>query len=481
MEDDATLNFRRHPRLLYLFCLSEMGERFGFYAMRSILVLYMTKILLFSHDHSYTTFAAFSALLYLMPLVGGYLSDLFIETKVATILGGLFLTLGYGLLSLPGIDYFYYSLACIAIGYGFFIPNITKAVGQLYALKDARREGGFSIFYAAINIGALVPPLILPAIIFYWGWRAGFMVAAFGALFGTIIFYFSCKYYLFDRDESKQNVNHIKKYLLIFGMIMSAPLFAVLIEKAYLAYSVLLIFSIFFIYIFFKKAFQFHSEQRRQLFFCLTLIVFSIVFEVLLQQSAMSLTIFVEYNVYRDLRGSIIPTVMFQALNPFFIVILAPVFSKLFLFLDKRNINPSVPVKFAYGTLLMGVAYIIFPAALTQSLSGQISFGWIVLSYFLQSMGELLVSPIGLSMITEMSPKKMMGFMVGIWYFATAIAQILAGFVSQWTSITSHENLPIFTAAAFSDTFMFLGCLSIIAGIIGFITSPKLNKMISIS
>jgi len=474
----------KQPRMLYLLCLTELFERFGHYVMRGILVLYMSKILLFSNDRSYAIFAGFSALLYLAPFLGGHLADKILGTKRAILVGGILLTLGYGLLAVPGTKYFYDALAIIVAGSGFFIPNMAGIVGQLYEKNDARREGGFSIFYAGINLGALIPPIIIASVIFKFGWHAGFFLASIVVLFGTLIFYFSLRNapYVGETPELKQNYSKkiLQYFLIALGTLLLISFFSELIKKPDLANKIVFTSgACFFVYAF-RKSFDFPKTQRDRLFVCFFLTLFSVIFEVLLQQTAMSMTIFVEDNVQRNLNSWVMPTVMFHALNPFFIILCAPLFAKMWLWLDRRNFNPSVPTKFAYGTLLIGAGFVILPFAISQSSTGKIGIIWIVLSYFLQSSGELLVSPVGLSLITEMSPRNMVGLMMGLWYFATAVANSIAGIVSQWTIVAFSVNNPIITAPAYAQTFGMLGVISIIAGVMAFAAIPRLKSMLSV-
>lgn len=480
--DDHSLRTKKQPQMLYLLCFIEICERFGHYAMRGIIVLYMTKVLLFSNEQSYGIFAGFSALLFFTPFIGGHIADEFLGTRRAILVGGVLLTLGYGLLAMPGTEYFYYSLALIVIGGGFFIPNMSGMIGQLYEENDARRDGGYSIFYGAINLGALIPPIIIASIIVRFGWHVGFILAAISVLLGTGIFYFYLRNFpSFRKALEFKNKNTIKNYYLLIalGILFSIPIFSEMLKYPNLENKIVFTLGICFFLYAFKKSFEFSKTQRNCLMVCFFLTLFSIIFEILLLQTAMSMTIFVEYNVQRDFEFWQMPTVVFQALNPLFIICCAPLFSILWVSLDKRNLNPSIPTKFALGTLLMGASFVILTFAISLSSTGKISFAWIVISYLLQSFGELLVSPVGMSMIAEMSPRPMVGLMMGLWYFATAVASSLAGVVSQWTVAASSVNTPIATAPAYARTFGMLGVVSIFAGLMIFAIIPRLGNILS--
>ncbi|MDR3478978.1 MAG: peptide MFS transporter [Gammaproteobacteria bacterium] len=467
---------KKQPNMLYLLSFIEMCERFGHYAMRGIVVLYMTKFLLFSNEKSYGIFAGFSALLFFSPFVGGYLADKFIGTKRAIILGGILLTLGYGLLAIPGTEYFYYALSLIVIGSGFFIPNMSGIIGQLYEKNDARRDGGYSIFYGAINLGALIAPIVIASVVMRLGWNAGFILAALGALLGTGIFYFS----LWNvHPAGNQPPTNNQNFLMTLGVLMMIPIFAEMIKTPNLSNKIVFLLGTCFFLLAIKKSFGFSKVQRNCLLVCFFLTFFSIIFETLLMQTAMSMTIFVENNVNRDFGFWHMPTIMFQSLNPIFIIFCAPFVSKVWLWLDAKNLNPSIPTKFALGTMLMGFSFIILPFAILHSPTGKISFVWIALSYLLQSLGELLVSPVGMSMIAELSPPAMVGLMMGLWYFATAVASSLAGIISQWTVVSSNDNAPIIMAPAYAHVFGLLGAVSIAAGLLIFLIIPKLKTILS--
>lgn len=456
------LSQEKQPNTLYYISASNLWERFGFYTARGILTLYMIKTLLFTHEKAYAVFAAFIALLYLAPMFGGYLADKFLEPKRGVIFGGLLLATGYFCLSVPGLQFFYIALAMVIIGNGFFMPNISSVLGQIYEENDPRREGGFSILYSAINIGAFIPPLISASIIAFYGWHAAFFIAGIGTLLSVLIFHiFVYKHAVLPKIK--------KSYYFFFlsSLILAVFLIETLLKNTHIANAVLFVIGSILITYTLKNTFHFSAQARYKLLACLLLTAYSILFCVLCEQAAMSLTIYTEYNVDRNWSHFLIPTVAFLAFNPLFIIIFGPLASKLWIWLDAKNLNPSIPAKFALGTILVGVGFIILPLAmLIPSPAGQINLGWIVLSYFLQSLGELLVYPVGLSMMTEFSPKKMIGLMIGVWYFATAIANSLAGVASTMTVLPSGNTEPLTTSAAYSQVFGALGWLAVLAGIV---------------
>lgn len=466
------MNPTSQPPALALISATSMWERFGFYMMRSILVLYMAKELSFSTQETYAIFATFSALLYMTPQIGGHLADQFFGRKYMITLGGLLLSAGYFLLALPGLSFFYFGLSTIIVGSGLFVPNISGILGELYLENDARREGGFSIMYSAINLGAFIPPLISAGLIAKFGWHIAFAVAGFGVLLGVIIFNIGLGH-VSQFKKIKNPVLSKTHFLLVPAILVGILLFSLLIKHAHLANIFLFTSSSCLIIYIIKESFKLPSHIRNRVIVSFILTTFSILFWALYAQGAMSLTLFAEYNVQRQTSWGMIPTMMFLALSPLYIILLGPVFAKIWLWLESKNLNPSIPMKFSLGTIFMGAGFAILPFALIAT-TGQVHPGWVVLSYFLQSVGELLISPVGLSMMTTLAPKNIIGVMVGTWYFAMAVANALGGLISTATVAPSDMSL-----SSYMQAFEILGAGAILAGVVILLFSPFLNNMIS--
>lgn len=433
----------KQPKALYRLSIAYIGERFGYYMLSNILVLYMVKVLVLSPNHAYGIFSAFTALLYLGPLMGGPVVDRYLDNRIAVMIGGILISLGYISLSILESQYLYFALATIICGKAFYAPSTVAIFGKLYQENDPRREGGFSIVYTAINISAMIPPLITASIIAYFNWHAAFALAGTVTLVGTFLFNF------FSKDQIyRPKMRTSRHVFLAIGIIFTIYFMALLIHNAHFIYKILSLFSIFIICYGFKKSLAYPSHIRNQLLLCFILTAFSIIFFALSQQSAMSLVLFIENHVNRNLGIFHIPTFFFFALNPFFIITLGPLLATLWSKLNVKNLNPSIPVKFALGTLFLGLGFIAL-------LLGKINLMGVVIGYFFQSLAELLIYPIGLAMITEFSPPSMTGFMIGVWYFGAAIGSACAGFISQWTTSVTYDHV-----------FGLLGCFAISASIL---------------
>ncbi len=455
------LSFKQPP-VLYLLSLAYMGERFGYFMLRSILVLYMIKILLLSADHSYGIFSIFTALLYLAPLIGGPLADQYIGNKQAVMLGGLLLSAGLIILGLDN-NYLYTALGFIICGKGLYAPSIITNIGNLYHEEDSRREGGFSMVYTAINVSAIIASLISGSIIYYFGWKTAFILAGLTTLLGIFLFY------IVNGNKSFLSEIHFTKYAIIFiNILFGICLFNFCLRHKEVFHIILVAMSSILIFYGIKKSYSYSSDVRKKLVLCFALTAFSIIFFILSQQSVMALTLFSEYNVDRNIWILQIPTYSLLALNPFFIITIAPLLSMLWNKLAINNINPSVPIKFALGTIFLGLGFMVLVNAIyfAQSHTGKIDIGWIVISYFLQSLGELLIYPIGLAMITEFAPKDNAGFMIGVWYCATAVGTYLAGWFSQLTVLPSGITDPLKTSIIYAHVFGLLGGVAIIAGVL---------------
>lgn len=442
--------------------------------MRSMLLLYMTKVLLFTDSHSYGIYAIFSAFLYLAAIPGGLVADKLIGSKKAVVLGAVFLISGYAALSLNGKEALYLGLSSVIVGSGLFMPNLASMLGGIYGKNDAKQESTFSLFYTFINIGSFFPPLVCVGMIYYFGWHAAFFIASIGVTFALILFI------TFFRDSllgTHPKIKHPTFIFLTLVLLCVLTVYALSSLVTHTALANILIFTIgaIFVAYTFSLCFKQKTIEKNKLLVCFILIFFSIIFSVLYQQAGMSLVIFTEFNVNRHFLGYLLPTILVQSLNPFFIIVFGPILAWFWDYLGSRSLNPSIPTKFGIGTVLMGLGFILLTIAIYFSPNdGRISSLWIIMSYFMQTIAELFVSPIGLSMVIELSPYNISGLMMGAWYFATAIADALAGVVSKLTTLSSGSNNPILTNHTYSHVFHYVGLYAVLAGLLLLSTAKKL-------
>lgn len=473
---------QKQPKALYLLFFTELWERFGFYTLLTVLILYMTKSLEMTDKHANLLYAAFTSLLYLTPMIGGYLADKYLGFQRSIIIGGFLFIGGYLLAALPNQSTFFIGLSLLICANGFFKPNVSSLVGDLYHIHDPRRDGGFTLFYMGINIGALIPPLIAGYIVTTYGWHAGFILAAAGMTIGQVVFLLMRKCLhgagAYPHQPKVSTVPSATFYiLLLLGIILSLGLchFAflypavtdVIIEVA--AIMILLV-----TYWFMQKEPRY---QRKKMIACLILIVISIGFWAIYNQTFTSLMLFADRNMSKHILGLTLTTENTQFFNPFFIVALSPILNWMWIKLDRFGLNPSTQVKFALGIAFMCAGFLVLTiGAKFFSPKGMTSPWWLVSSYLFQTIGELLISPIGLAMITVLCPKHLVGMMMGVWFFSQAAAFATGGMLANIAAVPAA--IPVMESSTiYAHAFLIYGEISLAFALLSFALLPMLNRL----
>jgi POT family proton-dependent oligopeptide transporter len=471
----------KQPKSLYLLFFTELWERFGFYTVQTIIILYMTKALFMSDQKANLLYAAFSSLLYLTPMLGGYLADRYLGFQRTIIFGGLLFVIAYIITAFRSDSMFFLGLSVLICANGFFKPSVSSIVGDLYHENDPRRDGGFTIFYMGINVGALIPPLIAGALVTHYGWHSGFLVAAVGMLLGQITFMWGKKY-LGDAGLKPKHKVKMPLGKIFYLLLFSGTLLTIFLCRLALNYpeitnflieisaAVILLIVCFFL---FKEP----LAQRKKMFACLILIIISIAFWSLYNQAFTSLMLFADRNMSKQMLGISIDAEVTQFFNPLFIILLSPLLSRLWIRMDQGGLNPSTQIKFALGILLMSGGYLLLAFG-TQyfSIDGLSSPWWLCASYFLQTVGELLVSPIGLAMITVLCPKHLTGLMMGVWFFSEAASFAIGGMLAN-IAATPEKLAPLASLPFYHHAFTLYGLISLIAAIGTFALIPFLNRL----
>ncbi|ABV35716.1 Alkaline phosphatase [Shewanella sediminis HAW-EB3] len=518
-----------HPKGLYICFTTEMWERFSFYGMKYLLLLYLTKYHLFSDGAGLEVLGAYAGLVYSLPVIGGMLADRYLGMRKAVIFGGILLCIGHFLMAVEGhqaiqyaagtelisditlsdgttlvagtvltetiqirdlaaLNIFYLALALIVVGVGFLKPNISTIVGQLYDKDDVRRDSGFTIFYMGINIGAFAATIICVYLGETFGWGYGFGSAGVGMLFGLFTFLKGQKYLKGLAEPSdpqlltEKVLGPINKEQLIYLIaLMSLGLIWLMLQHETLVFAaqqvVLLAAGIGLIG---YAAFKGTREEMHQMSVLMVLIASTIVFWALFEQAAGSMTLFADRVIDRNILNIEIAAGQFGSLNAGFIMLLALPFAALWVWLDKFNLNPNIPVKFGLGIIQAGLGFgVLVLGSNFPDEAGKMSLWWLVLAYLLHTTGELCLSPVGLSAVTKLAIHKVVGLSMGVWFLAMALSETLAMRLGQLTAIdmSSPQGMDIAqTSATYIQLFEFLMWTGIICGAFIIIISPILTR-----
>ena len=585
-----------HPKGLFVLFFVELWERFSFYGMRALLVFYMTKQLVFTDSMSYGIYGAYGSLVYATPVIGGLLADRLLGYRRAIFLGAVLMALGhfamtfdyetlsmvFGSMAMPvegeanvleiaaagttwtlhTTIFFYGALALLIVGNGFFKPNISSLVGELYDdddVEESKRDGGFTIFYMGINIGALLAPLTCGYIGENYGWHYGFGLAGIGMVAGLVIFIvfkdvlgehgYSPYPEKLDADfppeidppqllqwaglalgaglvallagpvigegaeamvgsmtdadgtatylaEMFELLGYLgielavvaaictllsNKHATYLGTFVAIPNIAYLVTRHDVMGGLLLLLGIGVLGSLFWHAIQSEKVVRERLFVVLVLIFFSMTFWAFFEQAGSSINLFTDRNVDRTVFGWTIPASVFQGVNPAFIIMLGPLFSWLWEALSSKDLEPSTPVKFGLGIIQLGLGFVIlFLGAQFAGPEGMVAIGFLLLGYMLHTTGELCLSPVGLSMVTKLSPKETVGVVMGAWFlsssFAHYIAAIFASFASAPEGDSMKEMAATETLPIYAELFSTIGIIAGVVGLFCLLLSPILNK-----
>jgi POT family proton-dependent oligopeptide transporter len=472
------------PKGLYPLFFTELWERFGFYMVQTIIILYLTKGLFYSDHSAYLLYGAFTSMLYLSPVVGGYVADRYIGFRQSIRIGAVLFLAGYFLMSFHNQELFFLGLSLVVMGNGFFKPNVSGIVGELYHKEDPRRDGGFTLFYMGINIGSLIPPIFAGALVAAYAWGSGFLVAAVGILIAIITFAAGEKK-LGDAGliPSNSPLKKSKTFQSLFYVLLLAAIFIgtgvlyLLLHHPQEANIILVIASLSTISGVLLSIFKQQPHQRRKMVACLILIVLSVGFWAIYNQTFTSLMLFADRNMSKELLGFTIDAEFTQFFNPLFIILLSPFLSWLWVRLDHLKKNPSTPLKFSLGILFMSIGFFSLSWGVGFNHNGLASPWWLILSYFLQTCGELLISPIGLAMVTRLAPPHLVGVMMGVWFLSLSAAYGIGGGLATLSDVPKDLSGAA-SLAIYSHAFLIYGSIALALAILAFILTPYLNRLI---
>jgi proton-dependent oligopeptide transporter, POT family len=427
-----------HPRGLFVLFFTEMWERFSYYGMRAILFLYLTKsaqegALGLGEDTAGAVYGLYAASVYLLTLPGGWIADNILGQKKAIWWGGISIMIGHAILAIPGSPgVFFLGLAFVAVGTGLLKANISSIVGELYPEGGAQRDAAFSIFYLGINLGSFLGMFIVGYLGEKVGWHYGFGAAAFAMFFGLINFKVNGKYLknVGEKPETKSSLTYL---YVVIGMLALAAISVTsgILDSIQLANSMKYIISGITVGYFFYIGFLDKSltiVERKRVGVLFILFVAIAIFWSGFEQAATTFTIFADRHTDKDLFGFALPASWFQNANSFYILVFSAPFAALWVWLNKKNLNPNVPVKFGLGLIQLGLGFLIMYFAAERVLDGTLAgMGWLTFTYLLHSLGELCISPVGLSSYTKLAPKKYYSQMMGLWFVGASLGNLIAG------------------------------------------------------
>lgn len=484
---DEAGTFLGHPKGLFVLFFAEMWERFSYYGMRALLIFYLTKHWLFSDEKSSVIYGAYTALVYITPVIGGYLADKYLGQRKAVLFGAVLLTFGHFLMAFegsggqsdPAINVFWLALAFIIVGSGFLKANISVIVGQLYPRTDVRRDGAYTIFYVGINLGAFIGTLVAGYLGETYGWGYGFGAAGIGMLLGLIVFIWG-KPLLLGRGEPSdpsrlaRPVAGIRfEYLLYAIGFAAVAIVWGMIQYQELVGSLLGIAGALLVaYVLYTAVAKLPREDRDRIFAAMFLILGSILFWALFEQAGSSLNLFADRYV-----DAPVPASTLQAINPGYIIILGPVFAAMWTMLGRRGLEPSAPAKFGLALIQLGAGFLVLVAgARAVGVDVPTPVVFIFLIYLLHTTGELCLSPVGLSAMNRLAPAHMASLIMGTWFFASATGNFAAGLIAAATGsegATGEGAGKSVVLAVYNN----IGWISVGVGVGVIVISPLIKKL----
>ncbi|MCL9782851.1 dipeptide/tripeptide permease DtpA [Vibrio sp. S4M6] len=479
----SDLNVFKQPKQFYLIFSIEFWERFGYYGMQAILTVYLVQILGMKESTSFVLFGAFSALVYGFVAAGGWIGDKVLGTKRTITLGAIFLTVGYALLGLStgkshlgGETFIFIAMGVITVGNGLFKANPSSLLSKCYEENDPRLDGAFTMYYMAINLGSFFSMLLTPYVAVKLGYGMAFGVSAAGLIITVVNFVF-CQRMLkgVGSPADLAPLNMGKTLVVIIGSVIASFVCAYLLQHLSVAHAILAIAGIIILALYFKEAFSISGIERAKMLVAFVLMLQGIVFFVLYFQMPTSLNFFAIHNVTHDVFGIPVVPEQFQALNPLWIMIASPILAMIY---NKLGERLSMPFKFAIGMLLCAIAFLVLSWSVHFANKDSIvSSDWLVLSYAFQSVGELLVSGLGLAMVAQLVPQRMMGFAMGMWFLTSATAAVLAGWVASLTAAPTGITDPHQSLIIYGEVFGKIGYWTLAIAVVTFIIAPMLTRI----
>jgi POT family proton-dependent oligopeptide transporter len=474
----------KYPKQLWYLFLVEMWERFCFYGMRGVLTYFMVDQLLLKDEAANLQYGAIQAFVYAFTFIGGIFADKILGFKKSLLFGGTVMILGNLLIAFSPSTLFYYGIAFSIIGTGFFKPNISSMVGELYHENDHRRDAGYGMFYAGINVGGLLGGALCIYLGKYYSWQWCFLSAAIVMFLGLITFLLTKKHLgpignspLLNLTTTNRKIREIAVYV---GSLLSIPLIFLMVKNTdytdYFMYTIGIIAILYFIV---ETVNLKNIALQKKLIAAFLFIFFYFLFNAIYEQSGGSLSLFAKDNLNDSLLFfHIDPNVVNNSSNTFFVIVFSPLIGLLWLWLGKKKIEPNTIVKFGIGFLFLGASfYIFYLTRFFASAEGIASLNVFTFAYLVTTIGELCLGPIGMSIITKLSPKRLFGMMMGLWFLASAFGQLAAGKLGAAMSNSDTGNTLVSKLQSYTEGYYQLAIYSVIAGVFLLLITTLVKKL----
>lgn len=473
----------KYPKQLWYLFLTEMWERFCFYGMRGMLVVFMVSQLAIADTEANLQYGAIQAFIYAFTFVGGLFADKILGFRKSLFWGGALMIAGSFIIAASPKELFYIGTCFTIVGTGFFKPNISTMVGELYKPGDPRRDAGFGLFYSGINVGALLGGMTCVYLGKYHSWNLAFGAAGVVMIIGLLTFLFTQRSMgpiglspLKDIASGKRKLYEI---LVFIGSLAVMPLILLMVQNTeYTDYFMYTIGPVTLIYLLYEMV-KLDAAERKKMVAALVFIIFSVLFWAFFEQSGGSLSLFALNNLKHSLVGieGVDPNVINNTVNSLFVIIFSIVFGLMWIWMAKKKIEPNSVVKFGFGFLFLGGAFYVFYATrFFADADGTTSLNVFTLGYLVITFGELCLSPIGLSLMTKLSPKKLWGVMMGMWFLASAYGQYVAGLLGAGIAEAGENASNMDKLITYTEGYKQLGIYALIAGVLLLIISPIVRK-----
>jgi POT family proton-dependent oligopeptide transporter len=472
--------FKQQPRAFYMIFMLEIWERFGYYTVQGILAYYFVKVLGFNDSQAFHTFGAFSALVYGLVAFGGYIGDKIFGTKRTIVLGIITLALGYLSLAFSNKETVFLALGLICVGNGLFKANPSSLLAKCYEDNDPRLHGAFTLYYMAINMGSIGALFLGPLFSEHFGWNYAFFLSFIGMILAlTNYWYYRHTVADIQTPADDKPFNWILANVLIIGIIGTTMAAAYLLRHVFVAKELVWLITAIVSFTFFRYMYREQGDSRKRMGVAFILMLEAVVFFTLYQQMPTSLNFFAINNVDHHLLGIPINPQSFQALNPIWIILMSPILAMIYLHMHNKGTDLSTAHKFAFGMTLCGVSFtLLYFSRFFADSNGIVSSWWLIVSYFFQSTGELLVSALGVAMVAELVPAQIAGFIMGMWFLTSSIAGFTGAAVASLTAPPEGVAVGVETLNIYTYVFLEIGLCALALSIVMWLIAPRLSRII---